>query len=1260
MSSTNTPSATERPFPVQGLLPKQATGADAFLKRFPEYDGRGVRVAVLDTGVDPAALGLDGPNKVVDVIDCSGAGDVPLTPVEARRTEDGTALALVSPTTQRTLLVSPEWTNPSGVWKVGTKRAYDLWPSELVKRRTEQRREAFDVSHAALVQGVQCELAEAQGDAARTTELQTRLDVLRELRKAWKDPGPILEAVVFHDGTHWRAAVGGGEGEPADPAAGEPAALRAGEVDLRGAQLLTDFRTERAWSCFGAMDLLTYTVNILDDGNLLSLVTLSGTHGTHVAGIIAARSAEAATNGVAPGAEIVSLRIGDGRLGGMEQGQALLRAAQAMIDTRCDVANMSFGEDGALGVENRGAFADALRTVIDEHGVCFVSSAGNDGPALSTVGHPGGTTSGVLSVGAYVTAGDMQQAEYALVESGVPSSVTTWCSRGPTADGDAGVSVYAPGAAITSICRYALQSKQLMNGTSMSSPSAAGAVALLVSGLKAQGRRVSPARVFAALRETGEDVGDELGVRLLNVDRAWDYLEAHADDAYADVPMRVRVTRAGKPPGAADARGVYLREAPETGRLNQVQVHVQPRFRRAETERAFALEVRARLETSAPWIEAPDFLVVGANGRAFEARVAAHTLAPGLHVGWVRAYDTERGTKLFEVPVTVAKPHVLDAPTFAYPPVRLAAGAVERQFVEVPHGATWAEVRVCSRAHETRGAAVRFWLHLLQLVPHARRSKIEHAFVMALHENEPVVKRVAVEGGRTLEVCAAQFWASRAGFDVDLTLEFHGLDVGASLARPVTLAGGDGLQRVDATSRVRPEECKPSATLDTRRTYVRPTQSTVRPLPAPRDRVPSGRQLSELLLEYPVRVTEASSTLTLRLPVSDTLYDNAVALLTQLVDVEGATVAFGDVYPKEQTLARGEYTLRAQLLHDDDAVLERLRTLTLAVDEKLTKPKEVALDVYADHVAAFGTPAPDAPPAKLDAVKLFPGERRVLCIDASLEGERRPAAAAPGDLLLGTLALGAHDKHPLRVVVPPAPAPSKAPEGAPAAETRAKLPALLAGLVPKLDGDEQRRFLATLVAEHPDDLDVLVAQLEAIPADAPEDAERTLAAADALLAAVDEPALLRWRGAKHPPAAEQSAEEKAAHQRRDAELRALELALVRRARAHLLRDDAPAFDAALQHARTFLEDTGSSGAAQTMHANLVIEWHLRHARLGAALRALRQQLETLGRGTRDTRDALRRAHALHLDLLARLGWDVWHHHHARWAWLARPAAPAPF
>lgn len=48
----------EKNFPADSLVPKNETGAFAYLTKYPEYNGDGITIAIFDSGVDPRAAGL--------------------------------------------------------------------------------------------------------------------------------------------------------------------------------------------------------------------------------------------------------------------------------------------------------------------------------------------------------------------------------------------------------------------------------------------------------------------------------------------------------------------------------------------------------------------------------------------------------------------------------------------------------------------------------------------------------------------------------------------------------------------------------------------------------------------------------------------------------------------------------------------------------------------------------------------------------------------------------------------------------------------------------------------------------------------------------------------------------------------------------------------------------------------------------------------------------------------------------------------------
>jgi len=206
---------------------------------------------------------------------------------------------------------------------------------------------------------------------------------------------------------------------------------------------------------------------------------------------------------------------------------------------------------------------------------------------------------------------------------------------GPTADGAIGVAFCAPGGAIAPVPQSCLQSRQLMNGTSMSSPNACGAITLLISAMKQEAGAVSPARLRRAIENTCLPVSDNPADTLTHgrgliqarnprvaytlpararwrdsgsaqVDKALEYLQRSGEVDTPCVRYGVSVRRSD---GTARTRGVYLRDAADFAHPTTFSVSLLPTLHADADIREQMLQVEVRRPDSAlmrlhtAWVE---------------------------------------------------------------------------------------------------------------------------------------------------------------------------------------------------------------------------------------------------------------------------------------------------------------------------------------------------------------------------------------------------------------------------------------------------------------------------------------------------------------------------------------------------------------------------------------------------------------------------------------------------------------------------------
>jgi subtilisin family serine protease len=441
-------------------LPTNETGAVLFKKLHPTWDGRGVTIGILDSGID-----LDNP-----WLKTTSTGERKITDwftaTDPLIDSDLTWRAMIT-----TVNATPTFVAASATWTAPTSGSFQF--SRFNEAITAPSEPGGDVNRDGDTTDLFGVLYNMDTHDIWVDTNQDKVFSSNELMRPYKE-----NFQIGHFGTD-------------NPA--------------------TDVREQMPFVVEFREDVSLAPAGLPGVADFVNIGIIESLHGSHVAGITAAVDILGNGNldGAAPGAKLVS-----GRACSWGGGCTFAALTDGMVDLvvnrGVNVINMSIGGLPALNDGNN-ARAQLYNTLIRDFGVQMFISAGNDGPGTNTIGDPS-TATDVVSVGATVSK-ETWLANYGS-EVAKKDAMFNFSSRGPREDGGFKPNITAPGSAISTTplwqpggpvaeAGYALPpGLSMLNGTSMAAPQATGAAALLLSAAKATGKSATPAELRRAIYST--------------------------------------------------------------------------------------------------------------------------------------------------------------------------------------------------------------------------------------------------------------------------------------------------------------------------------------------------------------------------------------------------------------------------------------------------------------------------------------------------------------------------------------------------------------------------------------------------------------------------------------------------------------------------------------------------------------------------------------------------------------------------------------
>jgi len=469
----------------QTFLELKNTGVEEFLTLHPEFDGRGTIIIILDTGVD---IGIDGLKKTstgkikfLDVQDFTHEGDVQFFDADVEN-DDGKTIFKDDEENYSVIASSTLQYSP-------TDNHYYIggFAEEILKNSSS-----------------------GAGDLNGDGDMD---DVFAFITFETNEGGESFW-VVYLDLN--------GNGDISD------------DKPLRNYKLNEDaFSFEYP----GDLPPLTMGLNVLPDQKIVSFHFDDGSHGTHVSGIAGGYQIGGIDfNGIAPGAQMMSMKIGDNLYSGgctvtesMKKAYEYADKISKETETPC-IINMSFGIGSEL--EGLGDMEKFLENLVDENPYLYISlGAGNEGPGISSIGLPSSSTA-VFASGAILPQ-DVGSDLYSTTLN--KDIILYFSSRGGEINKP---DVCSPGACASTVPNYVGWDR--FWGTSMASPYSAGVMSLLLSAAVKEypGVKIPYQILFKAIRESANHMEGysnlDQGHGYINVMNAYTLLRKYIDDGEID------------------------------------------------------------------------------------------------------------------------------------------------------------------------------------------------------------------------------------------------------------------------------------------------------------------------------------------------------------------------------------------------------------------------------------------------------------------------------------------------------------------------------------------------------------------------------------------------------------------------------------------------------------------------------------------------------------------------------------------------------